>query len=53
MTTMPIDNHPVTQRRLQFIGIDVNKLTLLEFIFISVTILLKLNIEDVIGLLYV
>ena len=28
MTTMPIDNHPLTQRRLQFIGIRVNKLTL-------------------------
>ena len=25
---MPIDNHPLTQRRLQFIGISVNKLTL-------------------------
>ena len=28
MTTMPIDNHPVTQRKLEFIGISVNKLTL-------------------------
>ena len=28
MTTMPINNHPLTQRRLQFIGINVNKLTL-------------------------
>ena len=28
MTAMPIDNHPLTQRRLQFIGISVNKLTL-------------------------
>ena len=28
MTTMPIDNHPLTQRRLQFIDISVNKLTL-------------------------
>ena len=28
MTTMPIDNHPLTQRRLQFIGIGANKLTL-------------------------
>ena len=27
MTTMPIDNHPLTPRRLQFIGISV-KLTL-------------------------
>ena len=27
MTIMPIDNHPLTQRRLQFIGISVNKLT--------------------------
>ena len=25
MTTMYIDNHPLTQRRLQFIGICVNK----------------------------
>ena len=28
MTTMPIDNHPFTQRRLQSIGIGVNKLML-------------------------
>ena len=28
MTTMPIDNHPLTQSRLQFIGISVNKLML-------------------------
>ena len=28
MTTMPIDNHPLTQSWLQFIGIGVNKLTL-------------------------
>ena len=28
MTTMPINNHLLTQRRLQFIGISVNKLTL-------------------------
>ena len=28
MTTMPIDIHTLTQRRLQFIGISVNKLTL-------------------------
>ena len=28
MTTIPIDNLPLTQRRLQFIGISVNKLTL-------------------------
>ena len=28
MTTMPIDNHHLTQRRLMFIGIGVNKLTL-------------------------
>ena len=27
MTTMHIDNHPLTQRRLQFKGISVNKLT--------------------------
>ena len=28
MTTMPIENHPLAQRRLQFIGISVNKRTL-------------------------
>ena len=28
MTTMPIDNHPLPYRRLQFVGISVNKLTL-------------------------
>ena len=28
MTTMPIDNHPLAQRRLQFIGISVGKLRL-------------------------
>ena len=28
MTTMPIDNHPLTQRRLHFIGISVKKLML-------------------------
>ena len=28
MTIMPIDNHPLTQRRLQCIGIGVNKLRL-------------------------
>ena len=28
MTIMSIDNHPLTQRRLQFIDISVNKLTL-------------------------
>ena len=28
MTTMPIANHLLTQRRPQFIGIGVNKLTL-------------------------
>ena len=27
MTTMPIDNYPLTQRSLQFIGIGVNELT--------------------------
>ena len=32
MTTMPIDNHPLTQRWLQFIGISVNKLTLKSII---------------------
>ena len=28
MTIMPINNHPLTLGRLQFIGISVNKLTL-------------------------
>ena len=28
MKTMLIENHPLTQRRLQFIGIGVNKLSL-------------------------
>ena len=28
MTTMPIDNQPLSQRWLQFIGIGVSKLTL-------------------------
>ena len=28
MTTMHIDEHPLTQRKIQFIGIGVNKLTL-------------------------
>ena len=28
MTTMPFDNHPLTRKRLQFVGIGVNKLTL-------------------------
>ena len=28
MAAMPIDNNPLTQKRLQFIGIGVNKLTL-------------------------
>ena len=28
MTTMPIENHPLTLNKLQFIGISVNKLTL-------------------------
>ena len=28
MTTMSIDNHPLNQRRLQFIGIGFKKLTL-------------------------
>ena len=27
MTTMPIDNHPLTHRRLKFIEFGVNKLT--------------------------
>ena len=27
MTTMAIENHPLTQRSLQFMGISVNKLT--------------------------
>ena len=28
MTTMPIDNHPLTPKRLQFIDINVTELTL-------------------------
>ena len=28
MKTVPIENHPFTQRRLQFIGISVKKFTL-------------------------
>ena len=28
MTTMPINNHTLTERKMQFIGISVNKLTL-------------------------
>ena len=28
MTTLPIDNHILTQRRLQFMGISINKLML-------------------------
>ena len=28
MTTMRIDNQPLTQRRLRFLGINVNQLTL-------------------------
>ena len=35
MTTMPIEDHPLTQRRLQFIGIGVNKLTLKSINIIS------------------
>ena len=31
MTTMPIDDRPLTQRRLQFIGIGGSKLTLKSF----------------------
>ena len=27
MTTMPIDDHPLTRRRLQFIGIGINKVS--------------------------
>ena len=27
MTTMPMDNHPLAQRSMQFIGISANKLT--------------------------
>ena len=36
MTAIPIDNHPLTQRRLQFIGISVNKLTLKSIKSISI-----------------
>ena len=35
MSTMPIDGHPLTQRRLQFIGIGVNKLTFKSIIIIN------------------
>ena len=35
MSTMPIDNHLLTQRRLQFIGIGVNKLTIKSIIIIN------------------
>ena len=32
---MPIDNHPLTQKRLQFIGISVNKFTFKSIIIIQ------------------
>ena len=38
MTAMPIDNHTLTQRRLQFIGIGVNKLTLKSIDIIQLSI---------------
>ena len=43
MTTMPIDNHPLTQRRLQFIGIGVNKLTLKSIDIPTTTLLAALS----------
>ena len=36
MTTMPIDNHPLTQRRLQLIGISVNKLTKVKKMYLNI-----------------
>ena len=43
MTTMPIDDRPLTQRRLQFIGIGVNKLTLKSINIINTTLLAALS----------
>ena len=42
MPTMPIDNHPLTQRRLQFIDIGVNKLTLKNINIIQSSLLAAL-----------
>ena len=44
MTTMPIDNQPLNQRRLQFIGISVNKLTLKETRSVTLNIFRKKKI---------
>ena len=44
MTTMLIDNHPLTQRRLQFLGIGVNKLTLK-----SINIIQSLNNYNIVS----
>ena len=44
MTTMSIDNHPLTQRRLQFIGKSVNKLT-----FNSVNIIQSSNNYNIVS----
>ena len=44
MTIMPIDNHPLTQRRLQFIGIKVKKLT-----FKSINILQTSNSYNIVS----
>ena len=43
MTTMPSDNNPLTQRRLQFIGMDVNKLAFKSITIIQTFNKLKLN----------
>ena len=47
MTTMSIDNHPITQRRLQFIGIGVDKLT-----FKSIDIIQSSNNYNIVSSFY-
>ena len=44
MITMSIDNHPLTQKRLQFIGISVKKLT-----FKSINILQSSNNYNIVS----
>ena len=44
MTTMPIENHTLAQRRLQFIGISVNKRTLK-----SISIIQSLNNYNIVS----
>ena len=44
MATMPINNHPLTQSRLQFIGISVNKLT-----FKSINIIQSSNTYNIVS----